>query len=112
MLMLQLAMVLQQHAIQDESAPIPVVVNLSTWANTRPPLQDWLVEEIARTYQVPRASLTQWVQEDQILPLLDGLDEMEESARVACILAINTYHAQHLGPLVVCSREHEYTNRE
>jgi len=107
-LMLQLAIVLQRHAIQDESAPIPVMVNLSTWANTRPPLQDWLVEEIARTYQVPRASLTQWVQEDQILPLLDGLDEMEESARVACILAINTYHSQHLGPLVVCSREHEY----
>jgi hypothetical protein len=40
--------------------------------------------------------------------LLDGLDEMEEATRSACIAAINTYHQTHLTPLVVCSRQTEY----
>lgn len=78
-------MVLLQRAVQNEYAPVPVIVNLSTWANTRLSLQDWLIEEIAKTYKVPRAPIAQWVQEDQILPLLDGLDEVEKSARTACI---------------------------
>ncbi len=48
------------------------------------------------------------MQEDQVLPLLDGLDEMEEAVRPACIVAINAYHHAHPGPLVVCSRKAEY----
>jgi hypothetical protein len=48
------------------------------------------------------------VQEEQLLPLLDGLDEVEEAARPACIAAINAYHHAHPGPLVVCSRRVEY----
>ena len=47
--------------------------------------------------------------------LLDGLDEMEEAARAECVAAINTYHREHLRPLVVCSRTQEYelaTRRE
>ncbi len=107
-LLRHLAVVLLQRAVQNEYAPVPVIVNLSTWANTRLSLQDWLIEEIAKTYKVPRAPIAQWVQEDQILPLLDGLDEVEKSARTACIRAINTYHDQHLVPLVVCSRKNEY----
>ena len=45
---------------------------------------------------------------EAILPLLDGLNEMEASASTACITAINTYHREHLQPLVVCSRTDEY----
>jgi predicted NACHT family NTPase len=43
-----------------------------------------------------------------VFPLLDGLDEMEEDARPDCIAAINTYHREHLRPLVICSRTSEY----
>ncbi|BCL79693.1 hypothetical protein ccbrp13_21580 [Ktedonobacteria bacterium brp13] len=107
-LLLKLAEVLQQRAALDEQAPFPVVVNLSSWATKRRPLQDWLIEEIARTYTVPRPPIAQWILEDQILPLLDGLDEVGETAREACIRSINLYHHQHLGPLVVCSRKDEY----
>ena len=63
---------------------------------------------MAQIYDVPRKLSIQWVEEDGILPLLDGLDEMEETARPACIAAINTYHREHLAPLVVCSRTTEY----
>ena len=71
-------------------------------------MEDWLSEQLFLVYHVPRQVSQQWVHEEQILPLLDGLDEMEESARAACIAAINTYHREHLRPLVVCSRTDEY----
>jgi hypothetical protein len=50
----------------------------------------------------------QWLQTKQLLPLLDGLDEMEASARATCVVAINTYHRERFQSLVVCSRTKEY----
>jgi hypothetical protein len=44
--------------------------------------------------------------------LLDGLDEMEETARSVCITVITIYHSEHLTPLVVCSRQSEYEASE
>ena len=111
-LLLKLAQSLHQRATQDEHDPLPVIVNLSTWANARKPLQDWLTEEIARSYDVPHSLIAQWIQKDQILPLLDGLDEVPKGAQSACINAINTFKRQHLVPLIVCSRTHEYYKQQ
>src|SRR5579859_552514 len=107
-LLLHLAQTLCQRARLDEHTPLPVIVNLSTWANTRKPLQEWLVEDIARSYQVPRSFIARLMQEDEVLPLLDGLDEVPEEHRSACIEAINTFTQHHLVPLIVCSRRQEY----
>ncbi len=51
-----------------------------------------------------------WVEADQIFPLLDGLDEVAESARAACVQAITSYTQRSLDrtPLVVCCRNEEY----
>jgi len=67
-----------------------VVFNLSSWATKQQPLVDWLVEELSSTYQVPRKLGRAWVDTDQILSLLDGLDEVAPRERTACIEAINT----------------------
>jgi hypothetical protein len=107
-LLLDLAQQLLKRAEQDKIHPLPVILPLSSWAVQRLPLQDWMAEQLAQIYDVPRTLSVQWLQEDGILPLLDGLDEMEETARAACIAAINTYHGDHLAPLVVCSRTTEY----
>jgi predicted NACHT family NTPase len=86
-----------------------VVFTLSTWANREQPLADWLVEELNRTYQVPRKLGRALVEGDQILPLLDGLDEVAPRERMACIDAINAYQQEHgLVPLVVCCRSVDY----
>lgn len=50
-----------------------------------------MIEQCARTYDVPRALAGQWVTREQVLPLLDGLGEMADAARPACIAAINAY---------------------
>ena len=107
-LLLELAQYLVGQAEQDTTQPLPVVLPLSSWATKRPALQDWLIEQFALLYDVRRQLSRDWMQASLILPLLDGLDEMEESARPACIAAINAYHHEHLQPLVVCSRTTEY----
>ncbi len=107
-LLLKLACSLVQQAEQDATRQLPVLLPLSSWAEHKRSLGEWLGEEMARLFDVPRSFSQQWIQAEQVLPLLDGLDEMEEDARPACIAAINSYHREHLRPLVVCSRTNEY----
>jgi NACHT domain len=104
-----LALHLVEQADSDQAQPLPVVFSLSSWAAKRLSLEKWMEEQLASPlYSVPRHVSRQWVQNEQILPLLDGLDEMNETIRPDCIAAINTYHRNHLHPLVVCSRSAEY----
>src|SRR5207248_1253933 len=107
-LLLELAHHLVEQAAQNTTQPLPVLLPLSSWATKRRPLQEWLAEQFVLLYDVPRSLSEQWLQAKLLLPLLDGLDEMEASARAACIAAINTYHREHLQSLVVCSRTNEY----
>jgi hypothetical protein len=108
-LLLNLALQLLVRAEQQEDHPLPVILPLSSWAEKRPLLEIWIAEQLTQIYHVPRQLSERWVREDRILPLLDGLDEMNEYARSAGIAAINAYHQTHLVvPLVVCSRLTEY----
>jgi len=108
-LLLHLAQALVQRAEQEEAHPLPVVLCLSSWAEQQPALEDWMSDQLALTYDVSQQLSTQWVRNEHILPLLDGLDEMDAASRSACITAINAYHREHvLVPLVICSRRTEY----
>jgi len=111
-LLLELARTLLDRAQADERHRIPVVFNLSSWAQGRQSLAVWLVEELWTKYQVPRKVGQAWIDTNQVLLLLDGLDEVAENARSACVRAINAYYQCHLekglAPLVVCCRSKEY----
>ncbi len=107
-LLLDLSQQLLMRAEQDQTHPLPVILPLSSWAAKRLKLEDWIAEQLSQIYDVPRKLSIQWVEADSTLPLLDGLDEMEETARSACIVAINSYHRDHMAQLVVCSRTTEY----
>ena len=111
-LLLELARELLARAQADEHGPIPVVFNLSSWAQKRGPLTDWLVEELHIRYQVPRTLGQTWVDNDELLLLLDGLDEVVAAHRSACVKAINSYRQAHLlVPVVVCSRRADYLSQ-
>jgi eukaryotic-like serine/threonine-protein kinase len=108
-LLLELARDLLDRAEHDGNHPIPVVFNLSSWAIKRQPLADWLVEDLYVKYQVPRKVGQEWVAQDQVLLLLDGLDEVAAMYRSACVEAINIYRQEHdLVSVVICSRKAEY----
>jgi len=114
-LLLELTRILLERADQDEQLRLPIVFNLSSWAEKRQSLSAWLVEELRTKYQVPRKIGQGWIDADQILPLLDGLDEVAKEARAACVQAINIYYQSRLGergdsPIVVCCRSEEYAS--
>lgn len=109
-LLLELARDLIARAEQNTDDRIPVVFNLSSWALKRLPLATWLVDELHKQYQVSRALAQSWVQNNEIIPLLDGLDEVRKEYREACVTAINAYRRDHgMFSLVVCSRVADYT---
>src|SRR5207248_3962238 len=117
-LLLELALHLVHQAEHDATHPFPILLPLSSWANNRRPLHEWFAKQMAVLYQVPQSLCDQLLKMRQVIPLLDGLDEMEASAQADCVTEINTYHRQAAGslqPLVVCSRTNEYkaaTTRE
>lgn len=108
-LLLELARSLIERAEQDPNQPIPVVFHLASWPIQSLPIDQWLVEELHDRYQVPRRLAQVWVNEAQVLPLLDGLDEVARSHRESCVAAINEFCKQSwLSNLVVCSRDADY----
>jgi DNA polymerase III delta prime subunit len=107
--LLELARDLIDRSDRDASAPIPIVFNLSTWSVKRPPLLDWLTDELRTKYFVGTASARRWIQQLRLVLLLDGLDEVHASARPACVTAINAFAAEHgFAGLVVSCRRTEY----
>ena len=93
------------------SQAVPAVFNLSNWADKGLPLIDWLTAELSGKYGIPKRTGRSWLENNRILPLLDGLDEVRpEDRRAACVEAINTFsEAFGLSGLAVCSRIQDYT---
>jgi hypothetical protein len=92
------------HSLRDPNAPVPVVLNLSTWRSGLS-IPDWLVAELGATYQVPRGIAERWVRSNRLAPLLDALDEVPNALRADCVAAINRYVAEVRPPaFVVTSR--------
>lgn len=61
---------------QDRNIPIPVRLSLASWDIERQTLKQWLIAELAkRDFPAARAELL--IDNGVILPLLDGLDEMD-----------------------------------
>jgi len=109
--LLDLARKLIGKAEQDISIePIPVVFNLSSWGNSKS-LFDWLTKELSEKYQIPKKIGEAWLEQNRLLPLLDGFDEIAEPHRQNCINSINEFiGAYGLPGMVVCSRITEYTS--
>ena len=110
-MLLELALELLQRAENDPDQPVVIILNLSSWATTWFSLAQWLGEQCSLVYGISKHLTATWIAQEQVQFLLDGLDEMEASARTACIEAINTYRKTHMVPLVVCSRSQEYESQ-
>ena len=108
-MLLELARDTIARAEEDPTQPIPVVFNLSSWAEERQSIAEWLVEELNVKYNIPKRIARPWVENDDLLLLLDGLDEVKQEHRDACVEAINGFRQEHgLAPVVICSRVADY----
>jgi GTPase SAR1 family protein len=101
-------------ALRDEMASrpdrrLPLVFPLAGWALEHRPLRHWLVQELHRRYRVTQPLARAWLDSGQVIPLLDGLDEVASERRGACVEAINRFHLQNPAlPLVVSCRTSEF----
>jgi DNA polymerase III delta prime subunit len=111
--LLELARELITRAENEANQPIPVLFNLSTWKNNKQSISEWLVAELNSHYGVRADIGRDWLEKRQLLPLLDGLDEVESSRQELCIRVINQFLQGDTRPtfLVVCGRRQEYELR-
>jgi predicted NACHT family NTPase len=94
-LLLQLTNHLLDRAEHDPSAAIPGLFNLSSWGIRQGPLSSWLADELGHRYRVPLKLARGWVEAGQIVPLLDGLDEVSDQYRADCVYAINEFSKRY-----------------
>lgn len=82
-LLLELANELLRRAENNEDPAhrVPVILNLSSWALKKQPLEDWIIDQLQLAYSVPTHLSRGWLDRDQWLVLLDGFDEVEVSVR-------------------------------
>lgn len=106
--LLQLARELISRAELDTDHLIPVVLNLSSWVGGQQSIADWIVEELNKKYQVPQKIGQPWVEQQQLLLLLDGLDEVRTEHRDDCVAAVNQFQEQYGTEMIVCSRIRDY----
>ena len=107
-MLLELARSLITRAERDPSHPIPVVFNLFSWTSNKQSMTDWLVDELHTKYRVPKRVARRWVENNELLLLLDGLDEVSSERREACVWTINSFSQEHMMGMVICSRIVEY----
>jgi hypothetical protein len=95
-MLLELARDTIARAEQDLIQPIPVVFNLSSWADPKQSIADWLVQELHDKYDVHKKITRSWIDSDDLLLLLDGLDEVKAERRETCVKAINDFRSVQL----------------
>ncbi|MEU6721542.1 NACHT domain-containing protein [Nonomuraea sp. NPDC046802] len=98
----------------DEVVPVPVLLPVSGWnTENHPRLQDWLTDRLERDYPALKApelgpdAAGKLVHEGHILPILDGLDEVDTKQRVRVLTAVNASLGKR-GQLILTSRRDEF----
>jgi len=97
---------------QDKRRRVPVLLNLSSW-DTRQPLKEWLTRHLVTTYQIRKTTAQRLIDGHWIIPILDGLDEMDTGdgggSAAEAMRQLNAYaYYGSLAPMVVTCREQEY----
>lgn len=110
--LLELARVLVSRAQKDGSLPVPVLFELGSWKAESGAIADWLIAQLQFKYRISPAVGKNWLAEQKLLPLLDGLDDVETHRQNICIQAINQFVESELKPkhLVACSSFEAYKN--
>jgi energy-coupling factor transporter ATP-binding protein EcfA2 len=105
--------------LKDETCPqIPVIFNLAPWTKDDKHFHEWLQSALVSGYGFSKALAKEAIENNRILPLLDGLDEVgtkeetedkKDELRSHCLDAIDRYLSLfNVTYTVICSRINEY----
>ncbi|MFC4048614.1 NACHT domain-containing protein [Actinomadura syzygii] len=84
--------------------PVPVLVPMATWDPAQRPFEDWLAEQIAETYPLSSAAARDLVGRRQVIPILDGFDELPVQKAGQALRRMNAVLHED-DPLVVVGRD-------
>jgi hypothetical protein len=110
-----LALELLLRMLEDRvpGGPVPVRFSLSRWPEERA-LHNWLAEEMAAAYRLPPPVARSLLTGRLVIPVLDGLDEMDLDSRppvraAAALAAMNSeLDGTRLAGMIVTCREESY----
>lgn len=89
--------------------PIPVVFNLSSWVSKKHTIIEWLIEQLYSQYQVPKLLGKEFIKNQQLILLLDGLDEVKAEYQNNCVRELNEFIKSHgTTEIAVCCRIQDY----
>ncbi|NEO81184.1 NACHT domain-containing protein [Moorena sp. SIO4G3] len=106
-MLLDLAKDLITRAQQQENQPIPIIAELSDWKDDKQPIAEWLAANLKFRYNLRKEITEEWIKTGQLLPLLDGLDELGLERQKLCVQQLNQF-LKDVPQIVVCCREEEY----
>ena len=100
------------EATDNNNKPIPIILELSSWVPSTP-IFEWMGQQLQQTYGVSKRLakplVCQWIEQAQILLLLDGLDELGHTHQLACIEMLDNFLTQYSDlSVIVCCRREEY----
>ncbi|MGI5511911.1 NACHT domain-containing protein [Streptomyces sp. CA-106131] len=112
---LSLELMLSLLERREPDDPVPVRLALADWDITRG-LEEWLASQLVDTYRLSGATARVLVKQRRVLPVLDGLDEMDavelpggSSRAMAALAGLNAYQAgRSKAPLVLTCRTDQY----
>jgi hypothetical protein len=89
-LLLRLAEDLLRKAQSDSKEPIPILVSLTDWSASLT-IKDLLIAHLETKLGIRYDVARYFVGDEEVAPLLDGLDELAAKDRLLCINEINSY---------------------
>ncbi|MFK7801606.1 MAG: BTAD domain-containing putative transcriptional regulator [Anaerolineae bacterium] len=105
--LLTLSAEMVSRAKVDAAQSLPVILPLGSWRGQ--PFAEWVQAEINEKYRILPEITADWLAENQLLLLCDGLDELPVELQPDCVAAINQFRESHgLTPIAVCSRQADY----
>jgi hypothetical protein len=116
-LALELMLALLEERGSDD--PVPVRLSMAEW-DTTVLLRDLLVHQLVDVYDWPATMAAELVRQNRVLPVLDGLDEMDPTQpdgmpsadatrALAALRALNAYQeGRSAGPLILTCRTTHY----
>jgi NACHT domain len=119
--MLMLRTVLELIKYRSPGDPVPVVVSMSSWNPKDDSLREWLEKRLPVDYaglgasiapgETKRTVISVLLEQQKIIPILDGLDEMPVKARMTAVNQLNLAFDDPARPphLVVTCRTAEYS---
>ena len=112
-LALELQIRLLEDREHDITIPVPVLVSAASY-NPELAWENWLARHVALRFTIDSAMASRLVRDGRILPLVDGVDEMDtypdEMARASVLVAaLNAWmRGREKAPVVVTCRRAEY----